>query len=521
MRAFAALSLSLFLTGCAFGPTASPTPGHGTSISGNVHGGRQPIVGAHVYLFAANTTGYGQPSVSLLNSSSTGLSDSLGAYVLSDSNGAFTITGDYTCTPGQQAYIYTLGGDPGAGTNSAASLMALLGSCPASGGFASTTPFVSIDEVTTIAAAYAMSGFATDATHVSSSGTTQAQTGVANAFANATNLASISTGAALATTPAGNGTVPQTEINTLANILASCVNSSGAASTACSTLFSNATSGSATPTDTATAAINIAHNPGSNVATLFGLQVAAAPFQPTLGSAPNDWTVSIFFSGSLRNPNGLAIDGQGNVWILTGGSGIYASGLNEANSLGALLSPVPLGYTGGGLDLGDRLRIAIDSTNDVWISSLTGSTFYGTASGVLSKFDSSGTAISGSSGFTGGGLNNPEGLAIDGNGNVWTVNFGNTSISEFNSSGSALSPSSGYTGGGLQESGGLDLSNTIALDSSGNVWVANFGSSNSISEFNSSGSPISGPTGFTGGGLASPVALAVDASGNVWTAKLR
>ena len=88
-----------------------------------------------------------------------------------------------------------------------------------------------MNEVSTIATAYAIAGYATDATHVSSSGSTLAATGIANAFASVTNLETLNTGVALATTPVangGNGTVPQSEINTLANILASCVNSSGA-----------------------------------------------------------------------------------------------------------------------------------------------------------------------------------------------------------------------------------------------------------------------------------------------------
>lgn len=88
-----------------------------------------------------------------------------------------------------------------------------------------------------------------------------------NAFVTASSLASLSTGVALATTPGGNGTVPQTEINTLANVLARCINSTGPAFASCATLFSDAKSGGTsgtTPTDTATAAINMAHNPASN-----------------------------------------------------------------------------------------------------------------------------------------------------------------------------------------------------------------------------------------------------------------
>jgi hypothetical protein len=58
----AALSLSILLTGCSLTPTALPTAKGGASITGNLHGGQQPIAGAHIYLFAAGTSGYGSPS---------------------------------------------------------------------------------------------------------------------------------------------------------------------------------------------------------------------------------------------------------------------------------------------------------------------------------------------------------------------------------------------------------------------------------------------------------------------------
>ena len=65
--------LALVLTGCTLNTTAAPTAEAGAAISGIVHGGQNPIIGAHVYLFAANagvftpnTNGYGNASVSLL-----------------------------------------------------------------------------------------------------------------------------------------------------------------------------------------------------------------------------------------------------------------------------------------------------------------------------------------------------------------------------------------------------------------------------------------------------------------------
>lgn len=272
------LSCALLFAGCSGVPVSNTiqTDGsQGAKLSGKVYGGQQPIVGASVYVYAANTTGYGAASLPLLSSPAT-----------TGTGGTFNISGDYTCpSSSSQVYLYVVGGDPGdGGTNSAVGLLAGLGSC---GTVASSKPYVVVNEVSTIATAYAIAGFATDAMHVSSSSSAPGQTGIANAFSAIANLETLGTGVALATTPAdsgGNGTVPQAEINTLANILASCINSSPTEGTQCPTLFSNATNAYGTePTDTATAAINIAHNPGANIAALWGL---APPLKGLLPTAP-------------------------------------------------------------------------------------------------------------------------------------------------------------------------------------------------------------------------------------------
>ena len=115
--------------------------------------GQQDLAGPGIAASASNA------SVSLLTSGSgTTLDTSSGAtngdyYVTTDSNGGFSITGEYTCTSGQQVYLYALGGNPGSGTNSAAGLMAALGNCPAAGNFLAATPYVVINEVSTVAAA--------------------------------------------------------------------------------------------------------------------------------------------------------------------------------------------------------------------------------------------------------------------------------------------------------------------------------------------------------------------------------
>jgi streptogramin lyase len=504
--------LCLVLNGCSLSsPSTSSalTPETGLAIQGTVYGAQNPIVGAQVYLFAAgsgiftpNANGYGNASKSLLTSAANTTLDTSGGatngdyYVTTGAAGGFTITGDYSCTPNAQVYLYALGGNPGSGTNSAAGLLAALGNCPSAGNFQTATPFIFMNEVSTIAVAYAFSGFATDATHVSSSGTALAQTGIANAFANAGNLATLSTGVALATTPGGNGAVPRTTINTLANILAACVNSTGPASSACTTLLADAKSGGTTgtaPTDTATAAINMAHNPSANIAALYALASATPPFSPALSAQPNDFTIGIALTGGgLGFAIHIAIDGLGNAWLP---NGVIHNTVTEYSNLGAALSPSG-GYTGGGLS--SPHDVAIDSSGNAWFAN---------GASVIPELNSSGSPVS-STGYSGNGVSAPYTIAIDGSNNVWLGNGSSPyNVIEISDAGTFLSGSSGYTSDGFSSTG-------MAIDGSGNVWMAN--AFNSLKKFNSSGVLQSGASGYKGGGMSNTNGLAVDNGGNVW-----
>ncbi len=159
-----------------------------------------------------------------------------------------------------------------------------------------------------------------------------------------------------------------------------------------------------------------------------------------------------------------------------------------------------------------RSGVAIDTSGNVWTVN------FGSADNLLVESDSSGTQNADPSGYASGNMNAPYGIAIDGGNNIWVTNQGgNGSLTEFNSSGTAVSPTGGYVNGGLDSPSGL------AIDGLGNIWIANFFSSNpnfngSISEFNSSGMPISGANGYVGSGINQPYSLAVDPSGNVWVA---
>jgi hypothetical protein len=486
---------------------------------GRVMHGNTPVSGAHIYLLAANTNGYGNASVSLLNSALTAASDTLGGYATTAADGSFTISGMYQCTPNTQVYAYALGGNAGSGDNTASGMLAILGNCPQSGSFTINSPFT-MNEVTTVAAAYVMAGFANDATHVSSSGTPLAQTGIANAFANVVNLAD-STGAALTTTPADNGAVPLSEINTLANMLAACIGLTS--SNSCSSLFENATAdgtaSGAQPTDTATAAINIAHHPGANVAELYTLGSAASAFTPALSQQPNDFSVAVNFSvpnstwagnseAIFQGAHQIAVDASGNVWI-AGFSTSTAYGLMKLSSLGAVLSP-PSGYMGGGPSSPNG--VAVDLSGNVWV---TNPAFGVNTTVTVSEFSNTGAPLSPSTGFV---PNNPQlgvAIAIDAQGNAWLpYGFG---VAELSPAGEMITSNPGTSG--------IRTPTGLAIDANNNLWLATGFPQQTgfFYEFSSSGAAINPPTlgkyscGVAPGGEDETEGVALDASGDLWS----
>jgi hypothetical protein len=333
----------LMLSGCSanFGDVSNTPTETTMHIQGNVHGGQQPLVGAHVYMYAASTAAYGgqgiaptsgatgNASVSLLTAATGNPADGNGNfYVTTDAQGSFDIHGAFACTPNTQVYLYSTGGDPQlggigvAGTpNSAATLLAVVGDCASatpSAAFPSAT-FVSMNEVSTVAAAYALAGFATDPLHIGApsavAGHALSGTGLANAFNTALNIVNQASAVPNPTFPNNSSvTVPVTRINTVADILAACVNSSGAGTAGCSTLFSN-TRYATTPADTATSAINFAQNSNGNIGALLALATSTSPFQPFFNSA-NDLSLTLNYAGGgLNFPEEVAIDSAGNAWV--------------------------------------------------------------------------------------------------------------------------------------------------------------------------------------------------------------
>lgn len=415
---------SLLITGCALGPAAVDGPFAGASLHGTVFGGQQPVLGAVIQLYAANTTGYNKAASALIGSS-----------VTTDSSGAFSITGKYTCPSGNAlVYITATGGDAGAGNNPNLAMMTALGQC----GNLTSSSFVYINEVTTVASVWALSPFMVGVTgtptlssNVASSSTNVA--GLQGAFDAVLTLANTATGAPVGPNLPTGAVEPTAEINTLADILATCVNSAGGVatdtSTPCGRLFSAANSSSTAPTDTISAALNISQHPDTNVTTLYNLATPTAPFQPGISPRPTDFTLALVFSNlNLSSPSGIAIDAAGDAYIASQGN----------NSVVELL---PSGTLVGGTTNGlfSPAALAIDTTGFVWVANNGNST--------LAKLSSGGALVGGST-ISGGGLNLPVSLSFDTQGNVWVANSGAATISEFSSAGAAISPVQGYNTAG-------------------------------------------------------------------------
>ena len=90
-----------------------------------------------------------------------------------------------------------------------------------------------------------------------------------------------------------------------------------------------------------------------------------------------------------------------------------------------------------------------------------------TSTNSIVELSSNGSLISPSTGFANGQLSNPYSVAIDDSGNAWVANFNNKSVTKLSSNGAVISPASGFTGGGLDNPLG------IAIDATGNAWIAN------------------------------------------------
>ncbi len=161
------------------------------------------------------------------------------------------------------------------------------------------------------------------------------------------------------------------------------------------------------------------------------------------------------------------------------------------------------GESSGAGHLSAPRDVAIDSKGNAWVLD--------TGHSRVQEFNSSGEFVAQF------GVEGTNGIALDAEGNVWTVS--STKVWEYSSSG-VLKLSFG--GQGL-ENGQFIEAQDLAIDSSGNLWVVDRGLGSSdvrVQKFNSKGEYLSqfGKNGTENGQFKSPEALTVDSEGNVLVA---
>jgi hypothetical protein len=484
------------------------------SVNGHVLSGSSPVSRADVRFYLAGTPA--ASSVTVLAQTTSDAQGSFTAQIACPAGPASSPTLIYATASGGSV---ASGGSGAAPSSKAIVLLASLGPCI-------TLPTaIVINELTTVAAAYALSPF------LGSAGVAGNWIGVTHAMATAALLADWKSGSPAASLPPATDCTaadappncePRQKLGALANALAACVRSASAGSPPCLTLFTCATPGAtdpgsgncttsagpapvavAAPVNTLEAASAIARYPGLVSASgIYRVAAGASAYADMPSGAPNDWTLALTFTGGgLSEPTGLAVDAAGNVWVAN-----YNSSVTELSPTGMPLSPAS-GFTGGGLN--ESFGIAIAARGHVWVCNEQSDASVNEGLGSVTELAPDGSVLSGPGGFTGGGVYFPEALTVDTSGNVWLANFGNSTLAELGPDGVGVSPGSGYSGGGLS------FPVALALDESGQVWVADQGA-NQVSEFAASGARLSPSGGFTGGGLDSPQAVAVDQRDHVW-----
>lgn len=273
--------------------------------------------------------------------------------------------------------------------------------------------------------------------------------------------------------------------------------------------------GGMTPKNTLEAMAGIARAPWAAPKELYALFDTAyplpapdgrrsSPFAPYLVYEPDDFALSLCFSGGGNYANGrFMFDAEGNLWSgmnwMPGSqSGVNKStggGVGKYSPNGTALSPPITGFTGMGIDgVGWGTAVTKDR---VWISSFNGK---------ILVMDFNGKPVASESDFPFKekflGL---MGIGVATNGDVWIADGSNNQLLHF--------PGGRIKDGRIVKVAGLSSPFDIVIDSQNRVWVAN-SSSDTVVRF-----PANDPSkveSFRAGiGVR---ALALDSKENVWVA---
>jgi sugar lactone lactonase YvrE len=242
----------------------------------------------------------------------------------------------------------------------------------------------------------------------------------------------------------------------------------------------------------------------------------------------------------LSGPTGCALDSAGDLYIADSGNSV----VREISTKGVITTVAGdgtagfLGDGGGAIsaELNQPYGVALDGSGNLYIAD--------TLNYRVRKVDSTGTittiAGNGTRGYSGDGaaatsaeLYNPEGLVLDSAGDLYIADQANNVVREIVSGNiktiAGQQKDYGYGGDGRRAtSAGFDGPTYLALDSAGNLYIADTGDQR-IRAVNAAGEIHTvagdGLQGYKGDGgkatsaeLSHPQGIALDASGNMFVA---
>jgi sugar lactone lactonase YvrE len=237
-------------------------------------------------------------------------------------------------------------------------------------------------------------------------------------------------------------------------------------------------------------------------------------------------------SARFLDPAGVALDSAGNAYVADYGNSLIRK-ISPAGAVSTLAGmPDMTGSangSGSAASFNRPVGVAVDSTGNVYIGDSANDAIRKiTPAGVVSTF--AGTLGTAGSSNTGTGLFHvPTGVAIDSTGNVYVADTFNDTIRKITSAGvvSTLAGSAGSAGStdGTGAAARFDTPEGVAVDGSGNIYVADSGNS-TIRKVTSAGvvTTLAGSAGTTGSangtGAAAqfdlPLGVAVDSTGNIY-----
>jgi tripartite motif-containing protein 71 len=207
-------------------------------------------------------------------------------------------------------------------------------------------------------------------------------------------------------------------------------------------------------------------------------------------------------NGQFAGPNGVAIDGHGNVWV----SDSKNSRVQEFSSAGVFIAAYGSHGTGNGQFGAPTGLDANQSTGNVYIADCEDNRIEELSSigGFIRTFGSAGTEP--------GKLKCPGAVKIDASGNAWVTDSGNNRIEEFSSTGTFIAAygASGSGNGQFKEPWGITIDG-------GNIYVTDYGNDR-VQELSTAGSYLGqfGLHGDGGGQFEGPEGIAADSAGNLY-----